>query len=111
MRRSLIESRHPHQLKSPLSVSTGNLRFGRTYMFRAGQQFGIYTLIKQLGRGGYGEVWLAERHTKFATTNVAVKLPLDEQVDHAAIEKEAQLWVLASGHANVLPIIEANEYD
>src|SRR5689334_316706 len=80
-------------------------------MFRAGQQFGFYTLIQQLGRGGFGEVWLAERRTKFLTTQVAVKLPLDEQVDHAAIEQEAQLWARASGHANVLPIIEANEYD
>ena len=55
-------------------------------MFRAGQQIGAYTLIKQLGRGGFGEVWLAERRTRFVTTQVAIKLPLDEQVDHAAIE-------------------------
>jgi serine/threonine protein kinase len=80
-------------------------------MFHAGQQFGFYTLIRPLGRGGFGEVWLAERRTRYVTTQVAVKLPLDEQVDHAAIEKEAQLWAQASGHANVLPIIEANEYD
>lgn len=80
-------------------------------MFRVGQQFGIYTLIQQLGRGAFGEVWLAERHTKFVTTRVAVKLPHDAQVDHAAIKQEAELWARASGHANVLPIIEANEYD
>jgi serine/threonine protein kinase len=80
-------------------------------MFRVGQQFGIYTLMQHLGRGAFGDVWLAERSTKFLTTQVAVKLPLDEQVDHAAIQQEAQLWARASGHANVLPIIEANEYD
>lgn len=56
-------------------------------------------------------MWLAERRAKFVTTLVAVKLPLDEQVDHAAIEQEARLWAQASGHSNVLPIIEANEYD
>jgi len=80
-------------------------------MFRAGQQIGIYTLINRIGRGGFGEVWLAERRAKFATTQVALKLPLDDQVDHATIEQEAKLWAQASGHPNVLPIIEADDYD
>jgi len=80
-------------------------------MFRTGQQIGGYTLINRIGRGGFGEVWLAERRAKFATTQVAVKLPLDEQVEHATIEQEAKLWAQASGHPNVLPIIEADDYD
>lgn len=76
-----------------------------------GKVIGPYTLIKKLGLGGMGEVWLAENRAKFATTKVAVKLPLDEQIDHSLIEQEAQLWAKASGHPNILPIIEANEYD
>jgi serine/threonine protein kinase len=80
-------------------------------MFRAGQQIGNYTLINRIGRGGFGEVWLAERRAKFVTTKVAVKLPHDEQVDHAAIKQEATLWEQASGHANILPILDADEYD
>ena len=80
-------------------------------MFHEGQRIGSYTLIRKLGKGGFGEVWLADRRGKFATTQVAVKLPLDEQVDHAAIEQEAQLWAKASGHQNILPIIEADEHD
>lgn len=80
-------------------------------MFKEGQKIGSYTLVQRLGRGGFREVWLANWETKFATTKVAVKLPLDEQVDHALIEQEAQLWAKASGHTNVLPIVEANEYD
>ncbi len=80
-------------------------------MFHENQQIGPYTLIRQLGKGGFGEVWLAENRTKFATTQVAVKLPNDENLNHSLIEQEAQLWARASGHPNVLPIIEANEYN
>ncbi len=80
-------------------------------MFREGSQIGLYTLIRRLGSGGFGEVWLAERKSKFVTTKVAVKLPHDEQVDHETIKQEAQLWEQASGHPNILPIIDADEYD
>ncbi|HEV7643471.1 MAG TPA: serine/threonine-protein kinase [Pyrinomonadaceae bacterium] len=80
-------------------------------MFRENSQIGPYTLIRKLGRGGFGEVWLAERRAKFVTTKVAVKLPLQEQVDPEAIKQEATLWEQASGHPNVLPIIDADEYD
>lgn len=80
-------------------------------MFRPEQRIGIYQLVKRIGRGGFGEVWLAERRTKFVTTKVAIKLPLDDQIDHEVIKQEAQLWERASGHPNVLPIIEADEYD
>ncbi|HRH43259.1 MAG TPA: serine/threonine-protein kinase, partial [Pyrinomonadaceae bacterium] len=40
-----------------------------------------------------------------------IKLPLREQVNAEAIKQEAVLWEQASGHPNVLPIIEADEYD
>nr|MBA3247354.1 protein kinase [Pyrinomonadaceae bacterium] len=80
-------------------------------MFLPEQQIGNYFLVKRLGRGGFGEVWLAERRTKIVTTKVAVKLPLDDQVDHNLIKQEAEMWERASGHPNVLPIIEADEYD
>ncbi|MGI8641252.1 MAG: serine/threonine protein kinase [Pyrinomonadaceae bacterium] len=80
-------------------------------MFREGQEIGPYALIRKLGKGGFGEVWLAERRAKFVTTKVAVKLPHEEQIDPEAIKQEATLWEQASGHPNVLPIIDADEYD
>lgn len=80
-------------------------------MFNEGKKIGSYTLIKKLGKGGFGEVWLAEKSSQFVTKRVAVKLPLDEQVNFDAIRQEATLWEKASGHANVLPIIDADIYD
>ena len=78
--------------------------------FRKGSRIGDYKLIRRIGRGGFGEVWLAERHSELITTKVAIKLPLDDKVNLNAIKKEANLWVQASGHPNVLPIIDARIY-
>ena len=80
-------------------------------MFRPEQQIGNYFLVRLLGRGGFGEVWLGERRTKILTTKVAIKLPLDDQIDHKAIKQEAEIWGRATGHPNVLSIIEADEHD
>ena len=80
-------------------------------MFRSEQRIGNYVLVRRLGRGGFGEVWLAERRTKFVTTRVAVKLPHNDDVDPSVIKQEAENWERASGHPNVLPIIEAEQYD
>ena len=80
-------------------------------MFQAQQRIGHYTLLRKIGQGGFGEVWLAEKRSEFITRQVAIKLPTDDQVDKAAIRREAQLWEQASGHPNVLPIIDADVYD
>ncbi len=80
-------------------------------LFSAGQQIGGYTLIEKLGSGGFGAVWLAEKRSAFVTKKVAVKLPHEEQVNFDAIRQEATLWEQASGHPNVLPIIDADIYD
>jgi serine/threonine protein kinase len=80
-------------------------------MLREGSTIGFYTLIRQIGRGGFGDVWLAERRGKFVTTKVAIKLPHSENVDVEAVRAEATLWEQASGHPNIVPIIEADEYN
>lgn len=80
-------------------------------MLRAGESIGPYTLTSKLGQGAFGAVWLAERRTSITTIKVALKSPLDEDVDLNAIKQEADLWVQASGHPNVIPIIEADVYN
>jgi serine/threonine protein kinase len=80
-------------------------------MFRTRQKIGQYTLLKKLAKGGFGEVWLAEKQSPLVTKKVAVKLPHDAQIDFATIRREAQLWEEASGHPNVLPLIDADVYD
>lgn len=80
-------------------------------MPRLGDSIGPYRLTSKLGQGGFGAVWLAERRTSITTTRVALKTPLDGDIDLQTIKQEADLWVQASGHPNVVPIIEANVYD
>ena len=76
-----------------------------------GDQVGPYVLVRELGRGGFGTVWLAERRGSIATTHVAIKLPLNAESDLELFRREAGIWVQASGHPNVLPVIEAEVYD
>ncbi|MBI3650422.1 MAG: serine/threonine protein kinase [Acidobacteria bacterium] len=80
-------------------------------MLRPGEQIGPYILTNKIGRGSFGVVWLAEKRTALATTRVALKIPLDDEIDLEEIKQEAALWAQASGHPNIIPIIEANIYD
>lgn len=80
-------------------------------MLNSGDQIGPYTLVEKIGKGSFGNVWLAERRTAITTTKVALKIPHDEDVDLDFVKQEADVWAQASGHQNVLPIIEANVYD
>jgi len=41
---------------------------------RAGQELGVYTLISQIGHGGMGTVWLAERNDGRFERRVAIKM-------------------------------------
>src|ERR1051326_6604840 len=80
-------------------------------MIQAGDTIGPYTVVRPLGRGAFGEVWLAERRSSLLTTQVALKLPLDVETDLEEIRQEAQVWLRASGHPNVVPVLDAEVYD
>ena len=80
-------------------------------MFKPDSMIGPYTLVRRLGKGAYGVVWLAEKRTAIATTKVAIKIAVDDHIDIEAAQREASVWVSASGHPNVLPIIDADVYN
>jgi formylglycine-generating enzyme required for sulfatase activity/serine/threonine protein kinase len=56
-------------------------------------------------------VWLAKKQSAIATTQFALKLPRGEDIDVEAFRQEAAIWLQASGHPNVLPLIDADIYD
>lgn len=78
---------------------------------QVGDKIGNYHLIRELGRGGFGEVWLAEKKSTIISTKFALKIARNDRIDFQSIQQEAILWAKASGHPNVLPIIEADEYN
>lgn len=75
------------------------------------RKLGPYKLISKIGSGAFGVVWLAEKQTSLATMRVALKLARDEDVDLEAFRQEAAIWIQASGHPNVLTMIDADIYD
>lgn len=77
----------------------------------SGGRIGNYTLIEKIGSGTYGVVWLAERRGGLATTRFAIKFPNTGLTDVHDVRREAEVWVQASGHENVMPIVEAEIYD
>lgn len=48
-------------------------------MPKTGDQIGPYTLIEKIGKGSFGNVWLAERRTAITTTRAALKIPHDDE--------------------------------
>ena len=65
-----------------------------------GQRIGPYRLIKELGRGGMGVVWLAERADGQHSRQVALKMPLVENLN----------WLLAARFARERTILASLEH-
>src|SRR5437764_13459260 len=80
-------------------------------MFHPGDAVGPYELVRQLGRGAFGEVWLAERRSSILAAQVALKLPVEAQADAEIIRQQAKTWLQASGHPNIVPFLEADLHD
>jgi eukaryotic-like serine/threonine-protein kinase len=71
-----------------------------THPREPGQRIGPYRLIKELGRGGMGVVWLAERADGQHTRQVALKMPLVENLN----------WLLAARFARERNILASLEH-
>jgi serine/threonine-protein kinase len=74
--------------------------------FSPGQYVGPYRLIKKLGEGNFGEVWLSERASNLLARQAALKLPFDPDIN--LVWEEAQTWIRASGHPNIVPVWDAD---
>ena len=75
------------------------------------RKLGPYTLISKIGSGAFGVVWLGKNKQPLPPRRVALKLSRDEDVDLEAFRQEAAIWIHASGHPNVLTMIDADIYD
>src|SRR5262245_13635837 len=80
-------------------------------MLRQKDRIGPYILLQELGRGAFKEVWLAEHKEAEGSKQVALSLPLETFPDRELLQEEYEVWQKASGHPNVLPLIEMAEYD
>lgn len=79
-------------------------------MLECGDKIGDYTLARFLGRGQFGEVWLAEKELQFSTRKVQHALKflfnLGEEINLKSAEAEIDTWIEASGHPNVMSVLD-----
>jgi len=79
-------------------------------MPKPNDRIGPYQLIHKLGKGSFGEVWLAQPDKK-ESSPVAVKLSNDPDLDVNALLQEVTVWARAGRHPNVVEFLGVQVYD
>jgi serine/threonine-protein kinase len=80
-------------------------------MEEAARKIGPYDLVRKIGQGTFGVVWLAKNRTTILKMQVALKLPREGEIDLEAFRREADVWVRASDQPHVLTLFDADVYD
>ena len=85
-------------------------------MLKEGLQIRDYTLKTFLGKGSFGEVWLAEKRIEIADKTVpfALKFISDNThgiSDYANVKREINTWIDASGHKNIIGVLDGFLYE
>jgi formylglycine-generating enzyme required for sulfatase activity len=79
-------------------------------MLEKDDKIGEYRLEKFLGRGQFGEVWLAEKQLQVSTRKVRHALKFlfstGDEIDIKSAEAEIDTWIEASGHPNVMSVLD-----
>ena len=77
----------------------------------SGRRFGAFAVVEEIGRGGMGVVYLAERHDGKVAQRVALKLVASSHLDAEASARLArERRVLATlEHPNIARLIDAGE--
>lgn len=112
--RRLLEAREriPTWLEQPALGAAGN--FARLAPLRMeGRQLGGYTLVREIGRGGMGCVYLAERSDGAYRKQVAIKLVLPSANADAMVARfQHEREILASlDHPNIARLLDGGATD
>ncbi len=82
-------------------------------MLSRGYKVGQYELLNQVGSGGFGDVWKAEKRTALDVNYFALKFfrPKDDRIDFDKIGKELAVWKRLKGLPHIISVIELDRFE